>query len=44
MILIENSSIIQLQVGATGEGISTLYIYAALIILIVGMIFGKFFL
>jgi hypothetical protein len=32
------------QVGATGEGISTLYIYAALIILIVGMILGKFFL
>jgi len=31
-------------VGATGEGISTLYIYAALIILIVGMILGKFFL
>ena len=37
-------SVLALQVGATGEGISTLYIYAALIVLIVGMILGKFFL
>ncbi|XP_023331182.1 vesicle-associated membrane protein-associated protein A isoform X2 [Eurytemora carolleeae] len=31
-------------VGPSGEGLSTLYIYAALAILIIGMILGKFFL
>lgn len=31
-------------VGPTGEGLSTVYIYAALAILVIGMIFGKFFL
>jgi len=31
-------------VGPVGEGLSTLYIYAALAILVIGMIFGKFFL
>jgi len=30
--------------GPVGEGLSTLYIYAALAILIIGIIFGKFFL
>ena len=32
------------QVGPSTEGLSTLYIYAALAILIIGIIFGKFFL
>jgi len=31
-------------VGPVGEGLSTVYIYAALAILVIGMIFGKFFL
>jgi len=31
-------------VGPVGEGFSTLYVYAALAILVIGMIFGKFFL
>jgi len=31
-------------VAPTGEGLSTVYIYAALAILVIGMIFGKFFL
>ena len=33
-----------MQAGPGGEGLSTLYIYAALAILIIGIIFGKFFL